>query len=241
MLDLVVAILGRVRSGLQSKWQRWAEKTKLPREPILEDIVKTLSSAMSDNETLSQTLSLHARNRGQAGRPSSELATPLGRLASFLERQRPDQAEFVWSLLSIAVDAHVVGALSRSHYQWMRQLQELTPLLVLPSGEILLCPVGPLPPEHLDALMHRALVLSIQAEATIIYFEISYISELDESLLLATLSGFTRHELAGKVSIVILGAPPEAKWPDELKKREIPEHIVRCVTKPSASNPVNQA
>ncbi len=202
-----------------------AEKL-LGSDPLVKQLLKAISS-----ETLSELhalVSVSSRTRGFEGQLPSIVVSLLAKLATLSEGDTLNPENPFWSLLSVAADAHMLGATDRWEARQTRQLEAHTPLLILPGNRVLLCPVGILQAQVFDALLHRAFVLSLQQEAKTLVIEVGFVENLDKRLLLDTLKGYPAHTLAKQISIVVTGISNPEQWNQTLSEAGIGSKVVEC-------------
>lgn len=233
MSDFVVSSgpkkTGELAQSATDEFVKRAKQLGLTSDPLSQQLVDGLHH--EDLKELTGVSSVYARNQGQCGLPSSTLISNLAKLGMLYEQCEPTSDNPFLHILSVVADAYTLGSIDRFEARRRRHLENHVPLLVLPNKKVLLCPVGPLTADTLDALVHRAFVLVLQAEATELVIELAFVEDLNEQLIIDTLVGFPGHTMADQVSIIVSGVPAPADWTAQLSAAGVAPTQVQCISK----------
>lgn len=213
-------------ADLSRRWRALLAQTETPVDE--HDLAAWCDLLGKSDDELGGVVALYARGQGEAGRTASQALAPflaLSEAASWGPERSTARV-----LTALAADAHAVGVATRLHRRRMRRMRDKLPVLMLPSGDILLCLVGPLEPEVMDAVFARAFTLAVGADYPDVVIDTSGLEPSDDELLLATLEGFPRHELAGRLRLHLTGQDEEG-WSRRLKQRGISGEHVRCLAR----------
>lgn len=203
---------------LAPAWRAALDAAGVPLEAaVLDAWAELLEGSEADLEELEGLVALHARSLGESGRPASQAVLQVHVVSTLpgLTSKRQTLGPWIERLVRVAADAHAIGAATRLERRGSRRLRERLPVLEIPGGTVLACAVGRLDGDMLDVLLGRAFVVAMGAGAREVALDLGGADEIDERALLDTLVGFKRHELAGKLRLVVIGAPD----PDGLTAR----------------------
>ncbi len=199
---------------LDEAWSKERARLQAELDPATADAWTSIARLEAWSE-LSGVIALFARGEGEAGRPASGVVLPVAALAAAI-RSVGGESGVGADLLRVAADAHAVGLGTRHGRRLARMLERSSPVLELPDGRVLACPVGHLDGDLIDAVLFRAFALAAASGAAEVVLDLSAATIADEQALLSTLRRFPEHERASALRLTVTGVDDLDLWREHL-------------------------